>query len=123
MVAKERVGALTGYRILDLTDSNGAYCTKLLADMGADVVKIEPPQGDQGRKIPPFLDDVPHPEKSLYFLYRNANKRGITLNLESDEGKGILKKLAKTADVLIENFGPGCMDGLGLGYDVLKYLG
>jgi crotonobetainyl-CoA:carnitine CoA-transferase CaiB-like acyl-CoA transferase len=120
MVAKEREGALTGYRVLDLTDSKGAYCTRLLADLGADVIKIEPPQGDQGRNMPPFLHDEPHPEKSLYFLYRNANKRGITLNLESDEGKDILKKLAKSADVLVENFGPGYMESLGLGYDMLR---
>lgn len=120
MAPKEREGALSGYRVLDLTDSKGAYCTKLLADMGADVIKIEPPCGDLGRKMPPFLNGEPHPEKSFYFLYRNANKRGITLNLESDEGKDILKKLAKSADVLVENFGPGYMDRLGLGYDVLK---
>ncbi len=119
-MAKAKQGALTGYRILDLTDSKGAYCAKLLADMGADVIKIEPPHGDQGRNMPPFLNDEPHPEKSLYFLYRNANKRGITLNLESDEGKDILKKLAESADVLVENYGPGYIDSLGLGYDVLK---
>ena len=122
MIAKEQVGALTGYRILDLTDSKGAYCTKLLADMGADVIKIEPPQGDIGRRIPPFLHGDPHPEKSFYFLYRNANKRGITLNLESDEGKAIFKKLAKSADVLVENFGPGYMENLGLGYDLLRLI-
>jgi crotonobetainyl-CoA:carnitine CoA-transferase CaiB-like acyl-CoA transferase len=120
MVAKEREGALTGYRILDLTDSRGAYCTKLLADMGADVVKVEPPDGDVGRNMPPFLNGEPHPEKSLYFLYRNANKRGITLNIESDEGKDILRNLAESADVLVENYEPGYMDSLGLGYDVLQ---
>ncbi len=119
-MAEKKEGALTGYRILDLTDSRCAYCTKLLADMGADVIKIEPPHGDQGRNMPPFLNDEPHPEKSLYFLYRNANKRGITLNVESDEGKDIIKKLVKSADVLVENYGPGYMDSLGLGYDVLK---
>jgi crotonobetainyl-CoA:carnitine CoA-transferase CaiB-like acyl-CoA transferase len=120
MVAKEREGALTGYRILDLTDSRGAYCTKLLADMGADVVKVEPPDGDVGRNMPPFLNGEPHPEKSLYFLYRNANKRGITLNIESDEGKDILRNRAESADVLVENYEPGYMDSLGLGYDVLQ---
>jgi crotonobetainyl-CoA:carnitine CoA-transferase CaiB-like acyl-CoA transferase len=119
-VVKKKEGALTGYRILDLTDSRGAYCTKMLADLGADVIKVEPPHGDVGRNMPPFLNDEPHPEKSLYFIYRNANKRGITLNLESDEGKDILKKLVKSADVLVENFGPGYMDSLGLSYDTLK---
>ena len=119
-MAKEQENALSGYRILDVTDSRGAYCTKLLADLGADVIKIEPPHGDQGRNIPPFLNDEPHPEKSFYFLYRNANKRGITLNLESNEGKDIFKQLARSADVLVENFGPGHMDSLELGYDVLS---
>jgi len=120
MSPNKREGALTGYRILDLTDSRGAYCTKLLADMGADVVKIEPPHGDVGRNTPPFLNGEPHREKSLYFLYRNANKRGITLNIESDEGKDILKELSKSADVLVENYSPGYMDSMGLGYDVLE---
>ena len=119
----QQEGALSVFRVLDLADSKGAYCTKLLADLGADVIKIEPPQGDQGRKMPPFLHDEPHPEKSLYFLCRNANKRGITLNLESDEGKDILRRLVKSANVLVDNFGPGYMESLGLGYDVLKYLG
>ena len=118
----KKEGALTGYRILDLTDSKGAYCTKLLADLGADVIKIEPPHGDRGRNTPPFLNDQPHPEKSLYFIYRNANKRGVTLNIESDEGNDILKKLVNSADVLVENYGPGYMDSLGLGYDVLKSI-
>jgi CoA:oxalate CoA-transferase len=119
-VAKKKEGALSGYRILDLTDSRGAYCTKLLADLGADVIKIEPPHGEQGRNMPPFLNDEPHPEKSLYFIYRNANKRGITLDIESDEGKDVLKKLVKSADVVVDNFGPGYMDSLELGYDVLS---
>ena len=122
MVPKEREGALTGYRILDLTDSRGAYCTKLLADMGADVIKVEPPDGDVGRNMPPFLNGEPHPEKSLYFLYRNANKRGITLNIESDEGRDILRKLAKSADVLVENYGPGYIESLGIGYDALQSI-
>ena len=115
-------GALTGYRILDLTDSKGAYCARLLADLGADVIKIESPQGDPGRSIPPFLNDDPHPEKSFYFIYRNANKRGITLNLECEEGRDIFKKLVKKADVIVENFGSGYMDGLGLGYEVLEKI-
>lgn len=119
-MTKEKEGALSVYRMLDLTDSKGAFCTKMLADLGADVIKVESPQGDPGRAMPPFLNDLPHPEKSLYFLYRNANKRGITLNLESDEGRKILKELARSADVLVENFGPGCLEGWGLGYDSLR---
>ena len=115
-------GALTGYRVLDLADSKGAYCAKLLADLGADVIKVEGPEGDPGRRIPPFAGDLPHTEKSLYFLYRNANKRGITLDLETGEGRATLKSLVKTADVLVENSPPGYMAGLGLGYPVLREI-
>lgn len=121
-MTKEQEGALSGYRVLDLTDSKGAYCTKLLADLGADVIKIERPEGDPGRGIPPFIDDVPHPEKSLYFLHRNANKRGITLKLDIPAGRSILKKLVKTADVLVENSPPDYMAGLDLGYSVLSKI-
>jgi crotonobetainyl-CoA:carnitine CoA-transferase CaiB-like acyl-CoA transferase len=99
-VAEQREGALSVYRVLDLADHKGAYCTKLLADLGADVIKIEPPHGDSDRSIPPFVDDLPHLEKSLYFLYRHANKRGITLDLETSDGKAIFKKLVETADIL-----------------------
>jgi len=121
-VAEEQEGALGVYRILDLADSKGAYCTKLLADMGAEVIKIEKPQGDSTRSIPPFVDDTPHLEKSLYFLYRHANKHGITLNLEVPDGKAIFKKLVKTADVLVETYPPGYMESLGLDYSVLKEI-
>jgi len=113
---------LSVYRVLDLADSKGAYCTKLLADLGADVIKIEPPQGDPTRSIPPFVDDIPHLEKSLYFLYRHANKRGITLDLETSEGKAIFKKLVKTADVLVETYPLGYMASLSLDYPVLKEI-
>ena len=72
-MTRHQEGALTGYRILDLTDSKGAYCTRLLADLGADVIKIESPQGDMGRSVPPFFNVDPHPEKSLFFIYRNSS--------------------------------------------------
>jgi len=121
-MSREQEGALTEYRVLDLADSKGAYCAKLLADLGADVIKVEGPEGDPGRRIPPFAGDVPHTEKSLYFLYRNANKRGITLDLETGEGRATLKSLVKTADVLVENSPPGYMAGLGLGYPVLREI-
>ncbi len=111
MVDKQE-GALSVYRVLDLADSKDAYCTKLLADLCADVIKIEPPQGDPTRSIPPFVDDVPHPEKSLYFLYRHAGKRGITLDLETSEGKAIFEKLAETADFLVETSPPSYMASL-----------
>ncbi len=119
---EQQEGALSGYRILELADNKGVYCGKLLADFGADVIKIENPHGDPTRSLPPFVDDVPHLEKSLYFLYRNANKRGITLNLEVPDGKSIFKKLVKTADVLVETYPPGYMASLGLDYAVLSEL-
>jgi crotonobetainyl-CoA:carnitine CoA-transferase CaiB-like acyl-CoA transferase len=119
-LAKKKQGALSVYRILDLGDSRGAYCTKLFADLGADVIKIERPEGDPGRKMPPFVNDVPHTEKSLYFLHRNAGKRGITLNIETADGKNIFRKLVKTADVLVENFPPDYMSSLGLDYSALR---
>jgi CoA:oxalate CoA-transferase len=122
MAKKKQEGALSGYRILDLADAKGIYCTKLLADLGADVIKIEKPEGDSMRRNPPFVGDVPHLENSLYFLYRNANKRGITLNLETSDGKAIFKKLVKTADVVVETFPPGYMASLGLDYPALRKI-
>lgn len=121
-MVEQKEGALSVYRVLDLADSKGAYLTKLLADLGADVIKIEPPHGDSARSIPPFVDDLPHLEKSLYFLYRHANKRGITLDLETSDGKAIFKKLVKTADILVETYHPGYMASLGLDYPVLKEI-
>jgi crotonobetainyl-CoA:carnitine CoA-transferase CaiB-like acyl-CoA transferase len=112
--------ALSGIRVLDLADAKGVYGTRLLADLGADVIKVEPPSGDPMRRIPPFVEDIPGVERSLYWLYRNLNKRGITLNLESREGKEIFKRLVKTSDVLVETFEPGYMKQLGLDYEVLR---
>jgi crotonobetainyl-CoA:carnitine CoA-transferase CaiB-like acyl-CoA transferase len=120
-MAQERSSPpLTGYRILDLAGPLGFHCTKLLADMGADVVKIEPPSGDEARRYPPFKGDLPHPEKSLYFLHFNTNKRGITLDLGAPEGRSIFLELARKADVILETFRPGRMDELGIGYDTLR---
>lgn len=115
-----RSGPLSGYRVLDLAGPLGLHCTKLLADMGADVIKIEPPSGDGSRRMPPFKDDLPHPEKSLYFLHFNTNKRGITLDIEKPDGRGIFLELAGKADVVIETAKPGRMDELGMGYEMLR---
>ena len=119
---KKKEGALTVYRVLDLADEKGSYCTRMLADLGADVLKVEKPAGDAARNIPPFAGDVPHQEKSLYFLSRHANKRGITLNLEVSDGKKIFKDLVKQSDVLVETFPPDYLAGLGLDYDSLREL-
>lgn len=112
--------ALAGYRVLDLADDKGLYCGKLLADLGADVIKVEPPGGDRTRLVPPFYHDEMHPEKSLSFLYLNANKRSLTLDLAGSEGKAAFQRLVATADVVLETFTPGYLDGLGLGYKGLR---
>lgn len=122
MNGKEREGALGVYRVLDLTDHRGTYCARLLADLGADVIKIEQPRGGKARTIPPFANDSAHHEKSLFFLYRNANKRGITLNLEASDGRAIFLNLVKTADIVVDSFAPGYMKELGLDYAVLRQI-
>ena len=114
------LGVLSDYRVLDLAGPLGFHCSKLLADMGADVVKIEPPGGDPARDIPPFKDDLPDPEKSLYFLHYNTNKRGITLDLESPDGQAIFRELAPKADIILETFEPEHMDRLGIGFETLR---
>lgn len=110
------------YRILELAGEKCFLCGKILGDMGADVIKIEPPGGDPARSIGPFYQDRPDPERSLYWFAYNANKRGITLNLESEEGKELFKELVKTSDAVIEGFPPGDLEGLGLGYEDLCRL-
>ena len=114
--------ALSGLRILDLTDLKGAMSAKLFGDMGADVIKVEPPEGDAARRIGPFLDNKPHPERSLLFWFYNTSKRGITLDLNQHAGQELLKQLAAKADVLVESAAPGTLARLGLGYDELKRL-
>ena len=109
-------------RVLDLAGPPGVYCAKLLADLGADVVKIERPGGDPLRNIGPFFHDEPDPEKSLYWFQFNTSKRSITLNLESADGWEILKKLVTRADVIVETFPPGHLEQMGLGYRSLREL-
>jgi CoA:oxalate CoA-transferase len=113
--------AFSGIRVLDFTQGiGGPYCTKLLADFGAEVIKIEPPDGDTTRKSGPFLNDIADPETSGTFFYLNTNKKSVTLNLNTDQGVAISKKLVKTANVLVENFAPGTMSKLGLDLEILK---
>ena len=85
-------GPLAGLRVLELADETGQFCGKLLGDLGADVVKIEPPGGERNRQVGPFLDDIPHPERSLSFWYYNTSKRGITLNLETADGRQLFRR-------------------------------
>jgi benzylsuccinate CoA-transferase BbsE subunit len=108
-----------GFRALDLTDERGIFCGKMLADMGVDTIKIERPGGDALRNRPPFYKDIPDREKNLNWFAFNSNKRGITLNLESERGREIFRELVKTADFLIESYDPGYMSSLGLGYEEL----
>lgn len=118
-------GALENLTILDLTRVlAGPFCTMMLADMGANVIKIEIPNGgDDTRTYPPFREKNCNGEReSLYFANINRNKKGITLNLKAPEGKALFKKLVEKADVVVENYRPGVMDKLGLGYDVLKEI-
>lgn len=114
--------ALDGIKVLDLTHHfAGPYCTKLLADYGAEVMKIERPvTGDPARMIGPFAGDDPHPDKSLPFAYLNTSKKSVTLNLKSEEGRRIMMRLIEDADLLVENFSPRVMPSLGLDYDTLR---
>ena len=114
------ITAIPSIRVLDLTDERGVLCGKLLAELGADVIKMEKPGGDPSRNLGPFFHDMPHPEKSLFWFAYNVGKRGITLNIETADGKEIFKRLADNADIVIESFHPGYMESLGLGYDILN---
>ena len=109
--------ALSNITVLDLTRVlAGPYCTMMLADYGANVIKIEMPgKGDDTRAMGPKKNDY-----SMYYAYVNRGKKGITLNLKSEEGKKLFLEMVKKADVVVENYRPGVMDKLGVGYDVLK---
>lgn len=115
-------GALENLIVLDLTRVlAGPFCTMTLADMGAHVIKIEIPSGgDDTRNYPPFRTNKNEEQESLYFANVNRNKKGITLNLKSEEGKKLFLAMVKKADIVVENYRPGVMDKLGVGYDVLK---
>jgi len=115
-----REGALSGRRVLELADETGVYCGKLLADMGADVLKIEHPGGDATRELPPFWQDRPGPDHGLFFLYMNTSKRGLTLDLARPEGQGLFRRLASTADLVLETLPPGRLDELEVGQESLR---
>jgi len=117
---KKLEGFLPKYRVLDLADEKGAYCGKLLGDLGAEVIKVEPPCGDKTRLRGPFFKNEVHPEKSLFFLYFNTSKGSITLDIEGTDGQEIFKRLVKKADVVVESFPVGYLAKLGLDYPKLK---
>src|SRR5271156_5753872 len=113
--------ALAGLKVLELGDLvAAAYATKLMADMGAEVIKLEPPSGDRARLRGPFPGGTPHPEKSGLFLYLNTNKLGATLDIAKPEGMALLERLAAGADVLVHNFAPPEMDRVGLSFERLR---
>jgi len=107
---------LSPYRVLDLTTERGLLCGQILGDLGADVIKIEPPGGSPARRLGPFYQDQPHPDRSLYWWAYNRNKRSITLNIETKGGQTILRHLATHAHFLIESDNPGVLAKYGLGY-------
>ncbi|MFO7964131.1 MAG: CoA transferase [Desulfobacterales bacterium] len=113
---------LAPYRVLDLTDERAQICGRIFADLGAEVIKVEPPGGDSARSKEPFYHHVPDPEKSLFWLAYNAGKKSITLNLHKPEGRDLLKRLVRQTDFLIESFDPGCMKDLKIDYPDLEYI-
>jgi crotonobetainyl-CoA:carnitine CoA-transferase CaiB-like acyl-CoA transferase len=121
MAATDRSsGLFYPYRVLDLTNEMGFLCGKILGDLGADVIKVEPPGGDPARNLGPFYGGKSDPEKSLYWFGFNNNKRGITLNLTTTDGRDLFLRLAASSDFIIETFAPGYLDGLGLGYSTVS---
>jgi crotonobetainyl-CoA:carnitine CoA-transferase CaiB-like acyl-CoA transferase len=115
-------GPLSPYRVLDLSDENGQLAGRILADLGADTIVIEPVGGSPCRRLGPFYHHIPEPQKSLFWFSLNTNKRSITLDITGVQGKDIFKRLVKSADIIIESYSPGYMDDLGLGYRVLKEI-
>lgn len=113
--------AFDGVTVLDLTHHIvGPYATKLLADFGADVIKVEPPEGDIARTLPPFQGDEAHPEKSGLFFLLNTNKRSVVLDLRTEDGRAGLARLAAGADLVVENFSPGTLERLGCGWEFFR---
>ena len=111
-------GPLEGIRVLDLTRVlAGPYATQSLGDLGAEVIKVEPPQGDDTRNFPPFVGRESH-----YFLALNRSKKSVVIDLKQEAGKDLLRRLVAKSDILIENYRPGVMDKLGLGYEALSAI-
>ena len=115
---------LSHLKVLELCNLvSGPYCTKLLADLGAEVIKIEPPGiGDEARRRGPFLEDIPHPERSGLYLYLNTNKLGITLDVRTSTGRSILRELIEQMDIFVEDNPPAVMEEMGLTYEDLKEI-
>lgn len=122
-MSRERESTLAGLRVLDLSDGvAGGYCCKLLADYGADVIKVEPPSGDPTRRHGPFPEDRPHREAGALWLYLATNKRSVTLDIAQATGQRLFRRLVEDANVVVESFPPGHLDSLGLGFEALKSI-
>jgi crotonobetainyl-CoA:carnitine CoA-transferase CaiB-like acyl-CoA transferase len=119
---EEKDGLLKGIEILDLADEKASFGSKLLADLGARVIKIEKPGGDPSRGIGPFWGNSPHPERSLFFYHTNTNKLGITLDLEHPVGREIFCRLIRRTDIVVETFPPGYLSKFGLDFEILKEI-
>ena len=113
---------LSNYRVLDLSDERGILSGKILGDLGADVLAIEPPWGNSARRQGPFYQEVPDPEKSLFWAFFATNKRSVTVNMETSKGKKLLCKLIQKSHFLIESFRPGYMSDLGFSYDDVREI-
>lgn len=112
---------LSPYRVLDLSDERGLLCGQILADLGADVIAVEPPHvGSTARRIGPFFGDAPHRDRSMLWWAYSRNKRSVTLDLTTSQGRGLLLELAKVADFVVESAAPGYLASQGLGYDALS---
>jgi crotonobetainyl-CoA:carnitine CoA-transferase CaiB-like acyl-CoA transferase len=116
---KEATTLLSGLRVLDLSSSMGAFCGKLLRDLGMDVIKVEPPGGDPGRAEPPFAKGHSFPEASLRFAYLNAGKRSVTLDITKDGARKVLLDLVARSDIVLETFEPGYLAAHNLAYATL----
>ncbi|GAB6907078.1 CaiB/BaiF CoA-transferase family protein [Desulfosarcina cetonica] len=120
MEDQHQENSLQGLKVLDFTGELGPYAAKLYAGLGADVIHLESPAGDPLRRRGPFYKNQPGPDSSLQFLYYNAGKRGMALDITRDAGKEIFLQLCADADLLFDSFAPGYLDGLGLSYDRLS---
>jgi len=121
-MSKQKTLLSNKHRVLDLCEGRAHICGKILGDLGCDVVQIERPGGDPARNVGPFYDDIPDPNKSLWWWAYNMNKRGVTLNIESYDGREIFRRMVTQADFVIESFAPGYLDDLGLGYEELEKI-
>jgi crotonobetainyl-CoA:carnitine CoA-transferase CaiB-like acyl-CoA transferase len=120
-MTEHRGGTLEGIRVIDLTQMlAGPYCTQMLADQGADVIKIEPPQGDSSRKLGPYRPDDETRMVGGYFASVNRNKKSIVVDLKAEEGRALVRRLVRNADVVVENYRARVMDRLGLSYESLR---